>query len=211
MKLCAAFALVLFLVLTGCQKEITGDIVAAGNTADSTGGGTGNQAGAYTYYYQATIDGVIYKEIVTDDNGYTAGSGASGTDDVIVGGGINLTDTTKKGTQFGIGKGTIHNYLSLKNTDFKAFFSPGTYPYSKDAVDGVSVGWTDKAGNHWRTSSGSANQAGSSFKITSVKDVNALNGYFVAVTAEFNCNLYNETGSKKTLTNGKAVVVFGKI
>lgn len=212
MKFYAGLALVLFLaIFTGCQKEITGDFVATRNTVDSTGGGTGSQAGTYTYYYEATIDGVNYKEIVTHDNGYIAGSGASGTDDVIVGGGLNLVDTTKKGTEFGIGKGTIHNYLSLKDADFKAFFNPGTYPYSKDAIDGVSIGWTDKDGNHWSTSLGPTDQTGSSFKITAVKDVNAVNGYFVAVTAQFNCNLYNDAGNKKSLTNGKAVVIFGKI
>ncbi len=156
MKLFSGLLFILALVaLTGCQKELAGDIIAAGNTVDSTGaGGTGSQSGTYTYYYQATIDGVNYKEIVTDNNGYIAGSGASGNDDVVVSGGINIMDTTKKGTTFGVTKGTLHNYLTLTDSQFKAFFSPGTYPYSKEAIDGIIVGWGDKNGNSWDTDQG---------------------------------------------------------
>jgi hypothetical protein len=66
------------------------------------------------------------------DNGYEAGSGASGTKEVFVGGGINLINTAIKGTNFGISKGTLYNYLSLSNSDLKAFFKPGTYPYSPE-------------------------------------------------------------------------------
>lgn len=197
--------------ITGCQKEITGDIINTGTTGGTRVDSTKNQTGSYIYYYQANIDGVDYKEVVTENNGYIAGSAASGTDDVIVGAGINLMDSTKKGSQLGVSKGTIHNYLQLSNAGFKAFFSPASYPYSKNAINGVSIGWADKNGSKWSTSLGSADQTGSSFKVISTKDGPGSNGYFIDVTIEFNCMLYNESGNKKTLTNGKAVVVFGKI
>lgn len=223
-----SFLLCCFLIfLVACQKETSFEVgngltpPAADSTvippvADSTiiptvPPVTGTPATDYSFYYQATIDGTNYKEVVTETNGYEAGSGAGGVDDVVVSGSINLTNTTVKGTTLGIGKGTIHNYLSTSNAVFKNFFTPGTYPYSPRASAGVAIDWTDKNGVTWSTDAGSADQTGSVFKITAVEDFPSFNAYYIKVTVEFNCKIYNDAGESKVLTNGKAVVAFGKI
>ena len=196
------------LVLTSCQKGIEDVVISNGQTG--TGSSTPTDTSKYLYYYEATIDGVSYKEIVTETNGYEAGSGAAGLDTVIVGGGIALIDTTKKGTSLGVDKGMVNGYLTMTNDQFKAFFTPGNYPYKPEGRGGVRVGWIDKNDDFWATDQGVGDQTGSSFKITAVKTAPSLIDYYVEVTAEFNCKLYDVSGKVKTLTNGKVVCLFGK-
>lgn len=181
------------------------------------GGGTNQNS---TYYYKAEIGGVQYSQNVTATNGYEAGSGLGGVDDVSVSASIDADRSTVPfATSIEITKGLMHHYLAASNAEFKAFFAPGTYAFTKGPSfdrfrdgDGFYIYWQDKSGANWSTYYGSGDQTNSVIKIISVADVNAINGYYISVKLQFSCNLYNEdTGEKKILKNGEFVGVFGKI
>ena len=184
-------------------------------TVTTTAGGGVQTAG---YYYKATIGGVDYSLAVTDNNGFEAGSGLGGTDDVVFGAGINyINPPLPKGrTEIGASFGVMHHYVNATDANVKSFFKPGSYPYVPDnqsATVGASIGWTDPDGNDWDTQAGTKEQTGSSFKILSVTDSYDLLGtYYFKVKIQFNCKLYNvTTGAVKQVTNGEMVVLFGKI
>lgn len=188
-------------------------------TAAGTGGGGGTPTNEF--YYKATIGGVDYMQEVTNTNGYEAGSGMGGLDDVSFGAGIYYISTPVPAgaTGMGVEKGLMHNYLAATDARFKAFFTPGTYPYAPpglstfDNGDGIAIGWTDPSGNNWDSHAGTADQTGSTFKIISVEDnYDAIGDYYIKVKMQFSCKLYNEnTGDMKQLTNGEMVALFGKL
>ncbi len=218
---------------TGIQTIIlqaSGTPAAAGNTSFPLNIGNANcsfsvavsdggDSVAAQYYYKATIDSVDYMQTVTEDNGYEAGSGLGGDDDVSFTASIDYASTPipAGSTAMGVEKGIMHHYINSSNADFKAFFAPGDYPYtpggSFDNGDGVNVSWRDKNGNDWDSNAGSADQTGSTFKIISVDDVfDAVGNYYIRVKMQFNCKLYqHDTGEMKELTNGEMVGLFGKI
>jgi hypothetical protein len=176
--------------------------------------GTG---GTVYEYYKVTIDGVNYYQAVTATNDYEAGRGLAGVDDVAFGAGINYANPPLPAgkTEFGIDRAFMHNYQSATDAQFKAFFAVGDYPYSalsNDLTDnGIKIFWTDTKGEVW-DSRDKADQTGSTFKIISVTDFTDIAGdYNVTVKVQFTCKLYNSTGASKTVTNGEAVVTFGKI
>lgn len=182
-------------------------------SAAGSGGGGGAE-----FYYKATIDGVNYEQGVTDVNGYEAGSGMGGVDEVAFGGGINWANPPVPAgkTEMGVSKGLMRNYLAATEAQFKAFFAPGNYSYAPSSFsqgDGVSITWTDPAGEYWDTRDGRVDQAGSTFKIISTEDArDAIGNYYVKVKMQFNCKLYNiNTGAVKTVTNGEIVVLFGML
>jgi hypothetical protein len=149
-------------------------------------------------------------------NGYEAGSGMGGTDDVVFGAGLYYINGTLPAgkTEFGIDRGMMHHYQTATQAQFKAFFPVGNLPYSSNswAADGVIVYWTGPNGEEWNTRNGPVDQTGSTFKILSVQDFVDLKGdYYVKVKVEFSCKLYNGAGASKQLTNGEAVMVFGMI
>jgi hypothetical protein len=198
--------LLLVLVNTGCQKELSDE------TPDSYSV-IGN------YYYKANIGGTSYGQEVTDTNGYVADEGVDGTTDVTFGGGISYTGTTlpSGGTEFGITKGIMHNFTSITQDQFKAFFSPGDYSYAPidgstgTFGDGISLYWVEPDGTDmWITGDGTTMQSGSSFKIISAADATDAQGnYYLKVKVQFTCNFYSiNTGATKTVTNGEAVVKF---
>lgn len=172
-------------------------------------------------YYKATIDGVNYLQTVTDQNGYEAGSGLGGVDDVAFGAGIYpIADPAPAGsTSMGIDKGIMHGYQSATDAAFKAFFAIGDHPYAPpglgtyDNGNGVVVGWGDPQGGDWSSHHATLGQAGSTFKIISVEDAYDIRGiYYIKVKMQFSCKLYNKTtGAVKQLTNGEMVAYFGKI
>jgi hypothetical protein len=185
-------------------------------TVACNGGGSGGPLGEF--YYKATIDGVSYSQDVTDTNGYEAGSGMGGVDEVAFGGGINYGNPPVPAgkTEMGVSKGLMRNDLSATTAQFKAFFAPGTYSYAPASFsqgDGVSIAWTDPTGEYWDTRDGTVDQAGSTFKIISTEDYpDALGRTYIKVKMQFNCKLYNvNTGAVKTVTNGEIVVAFGKL
>lgn len=185
----------------------TVDVIVAG------GGNTTDEI-----YYKATIGGVNYFQNVTASNNYEAGSGMGGTDDVVFGGGINYANPPLPAglTQMSVDKGLMHNYLSATESQFKAFFTPGIYPYAPSSYslgDGISIAWTDPLGGDWDTRDGRVDQAGSNFKIISTEDsYDAIGRYYILVKMQFNCKLYNRTtGAVTVLTNGEMVAYFGML
>jgi hypothetical protein len=181
----------------------------------ATGGGSGGTT-LGEFYYKATIDGVNYVQDETLTNGYEAGSGLSGLDDVVFGAGLYFINGTLPAgkTEFGIDRGMMHNYQSATQAQFKAFFPVGSLPYSSNTwtTDGVIVYWTGPNGEDWSTRNGPVDQTSSTFKILSVQDFVDLKGdYYVKVKVEFSCKLFNGSGASKQLTNGEAVIVFGMI
>lgn len=184
-------------------------------TVATTGGGGGTPG---EYYYKATIDGVNYVQDVTLSNGFEAGSGMGGLDDVVFGGGINWANppTPAGKTEFAIDKGIMHNYQTATEAQFKAFFPVGNVSYAPASFsngDGVKVYWSDPAGEHWETRDGPVDQTGSTFTIISAQGfVDLTGGYYIKVKVQFSCKLYNvTTGAMKSLTNGEAVVAFGML
>jgi hypothetical protein len=182
---------------------------------------SGSGSGTPDAYYKANIGGIDYVQIVTDNNGFIAGSGLGGTDDVIISASIDYEypPAPPNTTQIGIDKGLMHNYTSATDADFKAFFAPGAYPYeipnsiTYPTGEGITINWTDGNGNNWNTNFGSGDQTGSTFTIISVEDVYDLTGtYYLKVKVQFKCKLYKEnTGEMKQLINGEFVGYFGKI
>jgi len=219
-----------FIFLFSCQKETsfeTGNGSGSGTTGGTGGssgsGGSGGGSGSSSngiYYYKATIGGVNYYQDVTLTNNYLPGSGLGGVDDVDLSASIDpIIPSAKDTSSFEISKGILHNYLSVTDAQFKAFFKPGTYPFTTGPEsdpykngDGIYIIWVDKQGNLWSTIDGTGDQTGSSFKIISVDDAPDGINYYIKVKMQFNCKLYKEyTGEMKQLTNGEMVGLFGKI
>lgn len=190
--------------ISGCTFSVTVDTISS-VPIDST-----------TYFYEATIDGVYHKETVTLTNDYVAGSDKFGIDDAILFSNVRpFTFPPMPAGKTGIAltKGILHNYDAANNTEFKTFFNLGIYPYSSNwsVTDGVTITWYDENGTEWSTDSGSADQTGSNFQIITVADaVGDGIFYTIAVTAVFNCKLYDENGNMKTLTAGKYYGEFQK-
>jgi hypothetical protein len=186
-------------------------------TVSGATGGGGTAPGEY--YYKATIGGVNYYQTATWTNGYIAGSGMGGLDDVSFGADISPEEIPfpANSTMFGVTKGIMHNYINSSDSAFKAFFKPGTYPYAPisplTSVDGIYISWMDKTGANWITDGGTGNQTGSTFKILSVSEERDVRGIlYLRVKMQFNCKLYKEgTGEMRPLTNGEFVGLFGKI
>ena len=198
------FVFSLCILFIGCKKE--------DKKNESNGDGT--------YYYKATIGGVNYFQDVTQANDYTAGSGSGGVDDVSLSASINpISSPASNATILEITKGILHNYYSSTENQFKAFFNPGTYPFTSGPEydpfqngNGIYIMWMDKQGNLWTTMDGTGNQTGSNFKIISATDDADPLTYYIRVKMQFNCKLYKEgTGEMMQLTNGEMVGLFGKI
>jgi hypothetical protein len=163
----------------------------------------------YSLKVSYTIDGV--------SSSYTKDiEGASST-----GGSINAGATSygNYSTSLNDGNGLVYLYVNkgmlswtgsrfATDENFKAFFALGTYPYSKDAKSGVEIGIPIN-GVKWSTSLGTADQTGSTFSITGVKDAESINGYYIDVKISFSCKLYDGNGGVKTVTNGSCVGEFG--
>jgi PKD repeat protein len=97
-------------------------------------------------------------------------------------------------------------------SDFTAFITPKSYPISFEAVDGVSITYTDASGEIWSTNNGISNQSGSSFVITEAADATLPFGdQQIRFKATFNAKLYNSSGSFKNFTNCYYYAAFSNI
>lgn len=162
---------------------------------------------SFTYFYEATIDGVAYREVVTTTNGNQAGSDVLGLDDVILFSNIipiAYPPMPAGKTGMTVSKGFLHNYLASNNTEFITFFNLGDYPYTStpSTSDGVNISWYDQTGTEWSTQNAPADQAASTFKVVNVGEVSGSSPYIVIITFNFTCKLYDQSGNVKTLTNG---------
>lgn len=157
----------------------------------------------FVYFYEATIDGAVYKETVTTTNGNSVAYSVQGSDDVALSSSI-LPTIYPRNRGMAVSKGVMHNYLAANNTEFITFFNLGDYSYSSDVsvTDGVNITWYDQSGTAWRTDNPPADQTGSTFKIVQVAPVTPSTIYTITTTFSFNCKLYDQGGNVKTLTNG---------
>lgn len=169
----------------------------------------------FTYYFEANIDAVFYRETVTTTNGNEAGYAILGTDDVILSSTILPTSfpvIPAGKTAMEVSKGLLYNYPTRNNTEFKTFFNLGNYSYMNppSVSDGAIVSWFDQNGTEWRTDNAPANQDGSRFAVVLVEEAALTPIYTVAITFTFDCKLYDGNGNVKTLTGGRYKGVFGK-
>lgn len=170
----------------------------------------------FSYYYEANIDGVFYREVVTTTNGNEAGYGVAGTDDVILSSDIlpSTYPVMPAGkTGMTVEKGVLSNYPTRNNTEFKTFFNLGNYSYTfpPSLTNGVSITWYEENGTIWKTTNLPADQSGSRFAIVLVEEVAVSPVYTVAITFTFDCKLYDGNGNTKVLTGGRFKGVFGKL
>ncbi|GAL87399.1 hypothetical protein MYP_4629 [Sporocytophaga myxococcoides] len=92
---------------------------------------------------------------------------------------------------------------SLSKDAFKAFFNPGTYPYSQlTSLNGFKILLRlNHENEYYDTQNGS--QEGSILTIKEATYVNTDKGELLRVVIEFNCKLYDEQGKlQKTLSHG---------
>lgn len=162
---------------------------------------------SFIYFYEATIDGVAYREVVTTTNGNQASSAVQGSNEVILFSSIlpiAYPPMPAGKTGMTVSKGFLRNYLVANNTEFITFFNLGDYLYTStpSTTDGVNVSWYDQTGTEWSTDNAPANQTGSTFKVVNVGEVAGSSPYIVIITFNFNCKLYDQSGNVKTLTNG---------
>lgn len=103
-----------------------------------------------------------------------------------------------------------HKYVGATAADsvFLHYFDAGSYAYSMEDFNGVSIRWMDSNGDVWATDFGTADQTGSAFVIDQVKVMTGYSDYTVKVLSHFNCKLYNGLGQSKTVTDGKYVSLF---
>lgn len=170
----------------------------------------------FIYYYEATIDGIFYKETVTTTNGYVANYSIVGTDNVITN--SNIVPFAYPPMPFGktgmsVNKGILYNYPARNNTEFKTFFNLGNYSYMNppSVTDGASITWYDQNGTEWSTDNAPADQTGSQFAVVLVEEASLTPVYTVAITFTFTCKLYDANGNVKTLTGGRYKGLFGKL
>ena len=104
----------------------------------------------------------------------------------------------------------IYNFASLLNRDttYTSSFNPNPdWPRTQQLLStGIHLIWFDSTGKYWETTSGAADQTGHSFTIT--KLISYPNDYpsgttsLIEIWAKFECNLYDDQGNMKHLTNG---------
>ena len=183
-------------------------------------GTTTNPSANPDYYYKATIGGIFYQETVTATNGFEVWTGENGVDDAVFGSAISPIpgNSVPNSTSLSIDKGIMRHASSASDDQFRAFFTPGVYPYSAGAGtnpsatgSGVDVNWYDLSGIEWTTHYGASDQSGSTFNIISAEDIRDTAGkLLLKVKIQFACKLYNiQTGEMRTLTNGEFVSIFG--
>lgn len=182
---------------TSCSKKSSSTPAAASTTGIS----------ANSIYASGNVDGVPFS--------YVAGTHSivEGVNTSSVGGHGNsygqfegwLMDTLAKTYLFRVAKGTLVTTEPAGDDDINTFFTPGTYPYSpptkNDSLNGISITYYDAQHNEWATNNPPAKQDGSNFTITS-KEIQRF-GYYLKISATFNCKVYNTAGQSKTITDGK--------
>mgnify|MGYP005756118151 CR=1 FL=1 len=116
----------------------------------------------------------------------------------------------KKSLEVALVKGTENCMTTCEQVE--EMFQVGSYPFRRlsteggeGTVSGVVIRYTDVNGKIWSTDFGSGDQTGSSFSIVEHK-ANAVDTKSKKITtAEFNCKLYDGSGSEIVLENGRIV------
>lgn len=108
---------------------------------------------------------------------------------------------------FDVEKGT-YEFVTSDSALFVGFFPEQSVPYSNAAANGVRIIYYDENGDQWASDYGSAAQTGSTFVIQDTKFRISGGDKYMKVKASFSCNVYDGSGSFKTITDGVAVFDF---
>ena len=167
-----------------------------------------NNTANATAYFTASMDGSNYEMIVTTSSvvqqaysDYT--SIDSQTSPVTFTGswGSSMYNiSNNESAEVAIGQLVWSGATLPAYDDWKDLFNIGSKNYIFGG-DGVRIS-IEQGGEFWSTSSGSANQSGSNFNITSMTEMTLGGIPYVEIEATFNCTIYNGSGASKTLTNG---------
>ncbi len=94
---------------------------------------------------------------------------------------------------------------------FQQFFQPGARMFGSTTtinLSRVAIEYTDPDGMLWSTQQGSALQDGSAFEFTQAATDQDDQGIWARVIAQFNCTVYNASGTSRTITNGELMLEF---
>ncbi len=122
---------------------------------------------------------------------------------------------------FTIYKGELNSRMPSDGL-FRSYLNVGSHPYDLEGygdsgINGITIIWYDENGKYWTTNNlnnniTSINQSGSTFEITHVQDIPYSETYIANLCmkfrAVFSCNLYDEQGNSKKLTNGVYIGYF---
>jgi hypothetical protein len=192
------------LIYFSCAKQgVTSS--HAGSNSDTTG----NPASDSTYYYSFTLDSISYTQSF-DVNGYSIGTfagnqGNTGSVILAPGEGIFSGPSILDTTSFDEVIGNIPSGVTLQA--FYDSLRPRALQYTKGDSGGVIIAWDDPHNVLWKSNMGTADQTGSNFIITSTSYSNS-DSVIINVSASFNCNLYDNAGDMKTITNGHTRMFF---
>ncbi|MEZ4937012.1 MAG: hypothetical protein R2799_05410 [Crocinitomicaceae bacterium] len=181
------------LIFSSCQPE---DPTPSNNNSNATA------------MFTATIDGASYEMIVTTTSlvqqGYSDYTSIdSQTSPVTFTGswGSSMYNySTNESAEVAIGQLTWTGATLPAYNDWKALFNTGSKNYIFGG-DGVRIA-IDEANVYWTTSSGTADQTGSTFTITSMTEKTISGIPHIEIEASFSCKLYDGNGGSRTLTNG---------
>ncbi|HRG58705.1 MAG TPA: PKD domain-containing protein [Bacteroidia bacterium] len=169
-----------------------------------------------SYRFSGTIDGTIvnYNTATEDYSSYFGTDGSIGvsTSTKIVESSIaNANNTDGPSISIKLGTLTYVGGSVAPESDFAAFITAKSYPFSLGALDGISISYMDANGVIWSTDNGITSQSGSSFVITEVKDVtDPFGDQEISFKATFTAKLYNGS-SFKTFTNCYYYAAFSNI
>ena len=104
----------------------------------------------------------------------------------------------------------IDSFFSPKNLDYSvkgndtSFITNAGVALQKHLLtDGITIAWVDSTGTLWTTFNGTADQIGSFFNlVTNQVPAQMSWGNLTVITANFECNLYDNLGHSLKLTNG---------
>jgi hypothetical protein len=207
------YSYLLFMMLviftSGCKKKEDDDDSSSSNGSGSTSGITIDSPWQYTI----KVDGTTYTK--TENDAEVDGVWSNNTelntwpDSSTNNYNAALYNNISGDTYFEIYRNG-HRYVgaTAENSEFLHYFDAGSYPYSVENVNGVSIRWVDSNGITWGTDIGTGDQTGSQFTIDQTKEATGYNYSTIKVLSHFNCKLYNGLGQSKTLTDGKYVCKF---
>ncbi|HJS53110.1 MAG TPA: hypothetical protein VJ765_01160 [Chitinophagaceae bacterium] len=205
-KLAFISILAFAILLTSCQKEISGEI----------NNNNGNNS-AFPYYFIATINGKTVK-FEADDISSRYGCGTSqpfsaiAPSDYDIYEGTVLLDPlepTKNSAWVHILKYFNHD---PNQAERYSMINPGDYPYgysdvSSSTINGASIDYIDENGVTWFSETGPQSTTSNFTIVELIDNTDGTSGKIFKAT--FNCKLYNFDGSSSVqVTNG---VIRGKI
>lgn len=129
------------------------------------------------------------------------------TSEIVFGYGFQKVVGSNYVNLFDVELGT-YEFVTSDSASFVNFFPEQSIAYSNAAANGVRIVYYDENGDQWASDYGSAAQTGSTFVIQDTKFRYSGGDKYMKVKASFSCNVYDGSGSFKTITDGVAVFDF---